>query len=212
MWFVQFLPQGIQKLSKYHRTKQGKRTVFVHQYKHWYKCFSQFTSLSADTSDSKKKYQKPKGNQKCSQSNQRKQSLQPSKKRHPPWKDNKGKQNFKSKGDCTWCGDFKHKDNFRGPVSRHKYKICSKVGHFPKMCFFKDMKQQHIQLVQAHGEEAVTPQMSDESFHDANEEYMPSDDDFVHNYMVHVHKTSLQQKPAKSSKFQQIKHFVKVRL
>ena len=68
------------------------------------------------------------------------------------------------------------------------------------MCFFKDKKQQCIQLVQAHEEEAVTPQMSDKSFHDANEEYMPSDDDFVHNYMVCVHKTSLQQKPVKSSK------------
>ena len=34
----------------------------------------------------------------------------------------------------------------------------------------------------------------------------------VHNYMVCVHKTSLQQTPAKSSKFQQIKHFVKVKL
>ena len=70
------------------------------------------------------------------------------------------------------------------------------------MCFFKDKMQQHIQLVQAQKEEAVTSQVSDESFHDANDEYMPSDDDFVHNYMVHVHKTSLQQKPAKSSKFQ----------
>ena len=54
--------------------------------------------------------------------------------------------------------------------------------------------------------------MSDESFHDANGEYMPSGDGFVHNYMVHVHKTSLQQKPDKSSKFQWIKHFVKVKL
>ena len=80
------------------------------------------------------------------------------------------------------------------------------------MCFFKDEKQQHIQLVQAHDNQAVALQMSDESFHDANKEYMPSDDDFVHNYMVHVHKTSLQQKPAKSSKFQWIKHFVKVKL
>ena len=41
--------------------------------------------------------------------------------------------------------------------------------------------------------------MSDESFHDANEEYMPSDDDFVHNYMVHVHKISFQQKQPKSA-------------
>ena len=30
--------------------------------------------------------------------------------------------------------------------------------------------------------------------------------------MVYVHKTSLQQKPTKSSKFQQIKHFMKVKL
>ena len=64
------------------------------------------------------------------------------------------------------------------------------------MCFFKNEKQQHIQLVQAHDKQAVALQMSDESFYDVNEEYMPSDDDFVHNYMVHVHKTSLQQKPA----------------
>ena len=70
------------------------------------------------------------------------------------------------------------------------------------MCFFKDKKQQHIQIVQAHDDQIATLQLSDESFYDANEEYMPSDDDFVHNYMFHVHKTSLQQKPAKSSKFQ----------
>ena len=37
------------------------------------------------------------------------------------------------------------------------------------MCFFKDLKQQHIQLVQTHDDQAVTLQMSDESFHDANE-------------------------------------------
>ena len=41
---------------------------------------------------------------------------------------------------------------------------------------------------------------------------MPCDDDFMHNYMVCVYKTSLQQKSGKSSKFQQIKHFVKVKL
>ena len=41
---------------------------------------------------------------------------------------------------------------------------------------------------------------------------MPSDDDFVHNYMVCVYQTSLQQKTGTSSKFQQIKHFVKVKL
>ena len=67
-----------------------------------------------------KKYQKPKGNQKCNQSNQQQQSSQPSKKSHRPWKDYKGKQNSKSKGDCRWCGDFKHKDSFRCPASRHK--------------------------------------------------------------------------------------------
>ena len=80
------------------------------------------------------------------------------------------------------------------------------------MCFFKDKKQQQIQLVQAQGEDAATPQVSDESFHDANEEYMPLDDDFVHNYMICVYKTSLQAETCKSSKFQQIKHFVKVKL
>ena len=41
--------------------------------------------------------------------------------------------------------------------------------------------QQSIKLVQAHNDQMATPQMSDESFHDANEDYMPSDDDFVHN-------------------------------
>ena len=41
---------------------------------------------------------------------------------------------------------------------------------------------------------------------------MPSDDDLMHNYMVHVYKTSLQQKTGTSSKFQRIKHFVKVKL
>ena len=41
---------------------------------------------------------------------------------------------------------------------------------------------------------------------------MPSDDDFVHNYMVCVHTASLQQKTCKNSQFQQIKHFVKVKL
>ena len=80
------------------------------------------------------------------------------------------------------------------------------------MCFFKDKKQQCIQLVQAHDDQTVTLQTSDESFHDANEEYMPSDDDFMHNYMVCVYKTSLQQKTGTSSKFQQIKHFVEVKL
>ena len=79
------------------------------------------------------------------------------------------------------------------------------------MCFFKYKKQQCIQLVQAHDDQ-TTLQMSDESFHDANEEYILSDDDFVHNYMVCVYKTSLQQKSGKSSKFQWIKHFVKVKL
>ena len=62
------------------------------------------------------------------------------------------------------------------------------------MCFFKDQKQQCIQLVQAHGDQAVTLQMLDESFHDANEENIPSDDDFVHNYMIHVQESSIQQK------------------
>ena len=74
------------------------------------------------------------------------------------------------------------------------------------MCLFKDKKQQHIQVVQAHDDQTTTLQLSDESFHDANEEYMPSDDDFVHNYMVCVYKTNLQQKKGKYSKFQQILH------
>ena len=80
------------------------------------------------------------------------------------------------------------------------------------MCFFKDKKQQHIQLVQAHDDQTTTLQLSDESFHDVDEEYMLSDDDFVHSYMVCVYKTSLQQKASKGSKLQQIKHFVKVKL
>ena len=79
--------------------------------------------------------------------------------------------------------------------------ICSRIGHFPKMCFFKDKKQQRIQLVQAHDDQTV-PQMSNHSFHDAHEEYMPSDDDFVHNYMIHMYKTSLQSKKCKNSQFQ----------
>ena len=53
------------------------------------------------------------------------------------------------------------------------------------MCFFKDKKQQHIQLAQVHDDQAA-PQMSDDSFHDTHEEYMPFDDDFVHNYMIHA--------------------------
>ena len=36
--------------------------------------------------------------------------------------------------------------------------------------------------------------MSDESFHDAIKENIPSDDDFVHNYMIHVQESSIQQK------------------
>ena len=48
--------------------------------------------------------------------------------------------------------------------------------------------------VQAHDDQAVTRQMSDESFHDANEENIPSDDDFVHNYMICVQESSIQQK------------------
>ena len=55
------------------------------------------------------------------------------------------------------------------------------------MCFFKDKKQQRIQLVQAHDDQTAL-QMSDDSFCDAHEEYMPSDDDFVHNYMIHMYK------------------------
>ena len=36
--------------------------------------------------------------------------------------------------------------------------------------------------------------MSDESFHDAIEENIPSDDDFVHNYTIYVQESSIQQK------------------
>ena len=41
--------------------------------------------------------------------------------------------------------------------------------------------------------------MSDESFRDASEDYMPFDDDFVHNYMVHVHKTSASRNQPKAA-------------
>ena len=41
--------------------------------------------------------------------------------------------------------------------------------------------------------------MSDDSFHDDHEKYMPSDDDFVHNYMIHMYKTSLQSKKCKTA-------------
>ena len=37
------------------------------------------------------------------------------------------------------------------------------------MCFFKDKKQQRIQLVQAHDDQTA-PQMADDLFHDAHEE------------------------------------------
>ena len=66
------------------------------------------------------------------------------------------------------------------------------------MCFFKDKKQQHIQLVQAHDDQTAL-QMSDDSFHDAHEEYMPSDDDFVHNYMICMYKTGLQFEKCKTA-------------
>ena len=81
-------------------------------------------------------------------------------------------------------------------------KFVQKLDISQKCVSSKIKKQQCIQLVQAHDDQTVTLQMSDESFHDANEEYMPSDDDFMHNYMVHVYKTSLQQKTGTSSKFQ----------
>ena len=66
------------------------------------------------------------------------------------------------------------------------------------MCFFKDKKQQHIQLIQAHDDQTA-PQMSDDSFHDAHEEYMPSDDDFVHNYMICMYKPVSSPKSAKTA-------------
>ena len=69
------------------------------------------------------------------------------------------------------------------------------------MCFFKDKKQQCIQLVQAHDNQTTTLQLSDESFHDPNEEYMPSDDDFVHK----LHGLCVQnQSPAENRQRQQI--------
>ena len=84
------------------------------------------------------------------------------------------------------------------------------------MCFFKDQKQQCIQLVQAHDDQAVTLQVSDESFHDAIEENIPSDDDFVHNYMIHVQESSIQQKQQYAvmnaiAKFKQLQQIVEVK-
>ena len=116
---------------------------------------------------------------KHSQFNQQKQSPQPNKKSHSQQNDNdegdhkdhKDKKKFKS-DDCTQCGDYRHKEGFRCPASQYKCKICSKTRHFPRMCFFRDEKQQciqHIQIVQAHDDQTVILQMSDESFHDANE-------------------------------------------
>ena len=114
---------------------------------------------------SEKKYQKP-NKSKCSQFNQQEQSPQPNKKSHSQWNDNdksdhkdhKDKKKFKS-DDCTWCGDYRHKEGFRCPASQYKCKICSKTGHFPKMCFYKDEKQQCIQLGQAHDDQTVILQM-----------------------------------------------------
>ena len=205
-----FSPQYIKNLAK--TIEQNRATG-------WYLSTNANTGANASvnllhhqrTQATQKKYQKPKGSKKCNWLNEQQQSSQPHKKSHPLWKDNKGNQNLKSNNDCTWCGDFKHKGKSRCPTSRHKCKICSRIGHFPKMCFFKDKKQQHIQLVQAHDDQTAL-QMSDDSFHDAHEEYMPSDDDFVHNYMICVYKTSLQSEKCKNSQFQWIRHFVKVKL
>ena len=58
--------------------------------------------------------------------------------------------------------------------------------------------------------------MSDESFHDANEENIPSDDDFVHNYMICVQESSIQQKQQYAvmnaiAKFKQLQQIVEVK-
>ena len=95
---------------------------------------------------SEKKYQKP-NKSKHSQFNQQEQSPQPNKKSCSQWNDNdesdnkdhKNKKKFKS-DDCTQCGNYKQKEGFRCPASQYKCKICSKMGHFPKICFFKDEK------------------------------------------------------------------------
>ena len=84
------------------------------------------------------------------------------------------------------------------------------------MCFFKDEKQQHIQTVQAYTENTSQPEMSDESFHDAIEENIPSDDDFVHNYMICVQESSIQQKQQYAvtntiAKFKQLQQIVEVK-
>ena len=77
--------------------------------------------------------------------NQQQQSPQLNKKSRSQWNDNdesdhkdyKDKKKFKS-DDCTQCGDYRHKEGFRCPASQYKCKICSKTGHFPKMCFFRN--------------------------------------------------------------------------
>ena len=84
------------------------------------------------------------------------------------------------------------------------------------MCFFKDQKQQCIQTVPAYTENTSQPEMSDESFHDATEENIPSDDDFVHNYMICVQESSIQQKQQYAvmnaiPKFKQLQQIVEVK-
>ena len=147
------------------------------------------------TQVTQKKYQKPKGSKKCNQSNQQQQLSQPHKKSHPLWKDNKGNQNPKSNNDCTQCGDFRHKDKSRCPTSRHKCKICSRTGHFPRIksssmySYSRHMMtRQPCRCPMIH---SMMPM-----------EYMPSDDDFVHNYMICMYKTSLQSKKCKNTQFQ----------
>ena len=47
-------PSIHKELSKDYWTKQGNWTIFVHQCKHWCKCFCQLTLPSVNTSDPKK--------------------------------------------------------------------------------------------------------------------------------------------------------------
>ena len=60
------------------------------------------------------------------------------------------------------------------------------------------------------------PEMADESFHDAIEENIPSDDDFIHNYMICVQESSIQQKQQNAvtnaiAKFKQLQQILEVK-
>ena len=107
----------------------------------------------------------------------------------------KTKRSSKS-DDCTQCGDYRHKRGFRCPSQSIQVQNLFKKLDISQKCVSSKMrKQQHIQTVLEHIQRnTLQPEMSDESFHDAIEENIPSDDDFVHNYMICVQESSIQQK------------------